>query len=157
MADQAVFLAVDLALIGVLLYASLYDLRHLILPDEANLALAVLGFVSVALTGQPTLLDAGLGTVIGGGALLAARFLFRAMRGKEGLGLGDVKLLGAGGIWIGSAGIGPALLIATFAGALAFALRALHARRFDPTEAMPFGPFLSFGIAVVHFMVRFGY
>ena len=57
----------------------------------------------------------------GGGALLALALGYRLLRGREGLGLGDVKLMAALGAWLSPAYLGPLLLAASVAG-LAFAV-----------------------------------
>lgn len=147
-------LAIDLIFVGILAFASLYDIKHYILPDETSLALAVLGVISALVTKSIPLSDAVVGAALGGGILLVARMIFSQLRHEEGLGLGDVKWLAAGGIWVGWSGIGPALMISTVAGLVAYGVRAISIRRFDRTTALPFGPFLSFGIASVHFMLR---
>jgi leader peptidase (prepilin peptidase)/N-methyltransferase len=145
-------LTIDAAFVGLLGYLSIYDIRHLILPDAATLALAILGGAFVAISETPTFAEAGIGALMGAGILWLARLLFRYLRHTEGLGLGDVKLLAAGGLWIGWSGIGPALVIATLAGLIAYGLRAIRVGRIETELPLPFGPFLSFGIATIHFM-----
>ncbi len=137
------------ALVAVLIWSSIIDFRHMILPDAATLAVAALGGLRLVLTGEGNVLDAGLGVVLGGGLLLCTRAAFRHWRQRDSLGLGDVKLLAAGGIWVGAAGIGPVVLIATFAALLAFMLRAFRLGRAALRDPMPFGPFLAFGLVAV--------
>jgi leader peptidase (prepilin peptidase)/N-methyltransferase len=81
-------------LAGVLVF----DGRYLVIPD-----LYVLLVVLVALSGIGRLgwLQAGLGAAMGGGLLWAVRALFLRLRGIEGLGLGDVKLMAALGGLVG--------------------------------------------------------
>ena len=88
------------------------DIRDGIIPDWLNLAIAGLGLVKIMMTGD---LSAAL-EAIGEGIAVAAVFwllrrLYFSFRGIQGLGLGDVKFLGAAGIWVGVAGIAPVLLI----------------------------------------------
>jgi len=65
---------------------------------------------------------------------------YRALRGRDGLGAGDAKLLAAAGAWIGLSGLGIVLLLAAtiaLAAALAMRLRggAMHARHPNPRSA----------------------
>ena len=147
-------LTLDIVFVGILIFASIYDIEHYVLPDEAGLALAGLGMISAFVTDTLQPLDAVVGAALGGSILFATRLIFSLLRHEEGLGLGDVKWFAAGGLWIGWSGIGPALMIATVAGLVAYGLRAIRTRRFDRTTLLPFGPFLSFGIASVHLMLR---
>lgn len=124
----------------LLLALALADAAHLLLPDPLNAALAVLGLV-LAPTGVA---DALVGGALGFLLLWAVRRLYRAWRGCDGLGLGDAKLLGAGGIWVGWQGLPAALLGA----ALATLAAALLLRR-EHSAPIPFGPGLAAGIWVV--------
>ena len=90
------------------------DLRRGIIPDWLNLVIAVIGLARAALLdGWAAALGAGSeGIVIGAIAWLLRRLYF-VFRGFQGLGLGDVKLLAASGIWIGVAGVPVQLLVAS--------------------------------------------
>jgi leader peptidase (prepilin peptidase)/N-methyltransferase len=143
-------IAIDLLFLGILIFGSLYDIRHYVLPNVASLALAGLGLISAFATQSVQPADALIGAILGGGILWIARLVFRYLRHEEGLGLGDVKWMAAGGIWVGWSGIGPALMIATLAGLVAYGVHAVKMRRLDRSLVIPFGPFLSFGIASIH-------
>ncbi|MCA1748747.1 MAG: A24 family peptidase, partial [Sphingomonadales bacterium] len=84
---------------------------------------------------------------IGGLAGFAALFLigeaYRLMRGREGLGAGDAKLLGALGIWFGWQGL-PLLLLTASAIGIAAAMALQWTRGgVDRLTALPFGSFLA--------------
>ena len=103
------------ALLGWLLLALLaLDLQHYWLPDRLTLPLLALGLAG----GIGTLPDRLLGAGLGGGALLLLALAYRHFRGREGLGLGDVKLMAALGAWLSFIWIGPLLLLASVAGLL---------------------------------------
>ena len=103
------------ALLGWLLLALLaLDLQHYWLPDRLTLPLLALGLAG----GVGTLPDRLLGAGLGGGALLLLALGYRRLRGREGLGLGDVKLMAALGAWLSFIWIGPLLLLASVAGLL---------------------------------------
>ncbi len=73
----------------------------------------------------------------------AIAWTYRAWRGRDGLGFGDVKLMAAIGALVGWQGVPFVLLFASLAGIVFVVIRALLARgHFAPTERLPFGPFL---------------
>src|SRR5215211_1733082 len=88
---------------------SRYDIKHLMIPDRANLALAIGGLVlSVQLS--PIDFPASItGLIAGGLAAWLFKIIYRSMRKIEGIGLSDVKFLAAAGAWVGASGIAPLL------------------------------------------------
>ncbi len=138
-------LAVQVAtcLLGwALLGLALVDLRTLRLPDAGTLPL-ILGGLALAAAGLTGPLAAhAAGAALGYAALAGIAWGYRRLRGIDGLGLGDAKLLAAGGAWLGWAAVPSVLLWASLAGlALALATGPLAARR-----AVPFGPGIAAGI-----------
>jgi leader peptidase (prepilin peptidase)/N-methyltransferase len=136
----------------VLLALSLMDLYHLVLADVV--VLPVLGLGVATSFGLST--DQGFqslaGAAIGGGAALIITALYRLVRRREGLGLGDVKLLAACGAWVSWSGLPSVVLIASLAAGVCLALGAARTRwRFRLTQAgrIPAGPFVAFGLWVV--------
>jgi leader peptidase (prepilin peptidase)/N-methyltransferase len=82
-----------------------------------------------------------------GFALIA--WLYRRLRGREGLGLGDAKLLGAGGAWLGWQAL-PSVVALGAAIALALALAGAAAGgKLSATTRIAFGPYLALAIWVV--------
>jgi leader peptidase (prepilin peptidase)/N-methyltransferase len=127
------------ALFGWLLLALLaLDLAHLWLPDRLTLPLLALGLLFGM--GSPT--ERLAGAMIGGGGLLLLALAYRRLRGRDGLGLGDAKLMAGLGAWLSPAMIAPLLLLSALAG-LAFA--AVRARRAGGSAAdpVPFGACLA--------------
>ena len=100
-------------LLGALSYI---DLKERILPNELVLALACSGFVFHLCTVFHffTLTDIVIGALIGGGLLFIIREISNRFHGEDTLGLGDVKLMAAGGMWLGP----EAILIAITLGAI---------------------------------------
>ena len=81
------------------------DIRHGIIPDWLNLSIAALGLLKIVLSEDRTAAIQALGEGVAvGAAFWLLRRLYFAFRGIQGLGLGDVKFLGAAGIWVGVAG-----------------------------------------------------
>ncbi len=136
------------ALLGAILVALVVvDLRRRLLPDGLVLPLLPLGLLLAWLVGDVP--DAAAGAAFGGGLLWLVRFLHGRLRGREGLGLGDVKLMAAGGAWIGPAGVGPALLVGALATLAAVGIAQLIGRGPGLAGRIPFGPGLALGIFAV--------
>ncbi len=120
------------------------DLRRQLLPDALVLPLLPLGLLQSWLAGDAAASAAG--AVFGGGLLLIVRVAHRRLRGRAGLGLGDVKLMAAGGAWVGPAGVGPVLLVAALATLAAVGVAYLAGRGPSLASRIPFGPGLALGI-----------
>ncbi|TNC15853.1 prepilin peptidase [Methylobacterium terricola] len=127
--------------------ASLIDLRRGIIPNALNLALLVSGLGVAAWDDGIR----GFGLALASAA--AAYALFRAVRagharltGRIGLGLGDVKFIGAAAAWTGLSGL-PVLILAASLSALAvIGVLAATGREIGRTTALRFGPFLALGL-----------
>lgn len=133
-------------LIAALTALAWIDLKTFRLPDVLTLPLLFLGlFQAWALSSnwQASLIGAALGYT----AFVAIEIGFRRLRGKDGLGRGDAKLLAAGGAWCGWAGLPFIVLIASGSGLIALLFP--PARKWTKTGRIPFGPFLAFGIGTV--------
>lgn len=140
------FALLSASLAGCLLAIAVIDARHLYIPDMLSLPLIAGGLGLAALGWRVALPDAAIGAAAGYLALRSVAWLYRALRGREGLGAGDAKLMAAGGALLGWAALPLLLLLASFAAlATVLAMRALGART-DAATAIPFGPFLAFGI-----------
>lgn len=136
------------AVMGAVLVALVVvDLRRQLLPDGLVLPLLPLGLALAWVTGDSG--AAAAGAVFGGGLLWAVRAAYLRFRGIEALGLGDVKLMAAGGAWVGLAGIGPALLLAALATLAAAAIARLRGGSVDLATRIPFGPGLALGLYAV--------
>lgn len=129
------------ALLGwTLLTLAILDWRHFWLPDALTLPLAFLGLTIGLWATDVILIDRIIGAVIGYGALLAISLGYRALRGRDGLGLGDAKLLGALGAWFGWQALPFILLIASMLG---LAVMLVSGRAKSRTARVPLGAFLA--------------
>lgn len=127
-----------LALFGWLMVPLAWlDWRHFWLPDRLLVPLAIGGLALGGVLGPP-LPDRLLGGLAGWGALTLLVRAYRKLRGREGLGQGDAKLLGAIGLWLGWVPLAPILALAALLG-IAVAL----ARGLERTDALPFGTMLA--------------
>ncbi len=145
--ESAAAVALSIALILLVVPAALIDLEHRIIPNSLTALGAVLALVlGLALDpgGEPQRLIAGAAA---GGFLLLAALAY-----PGGMGMGDVKLAGMIGLFLGRA-VAPAILIALLAGVLVgvvvIARKGAQAGR---KTAVPFGPFLALGALVATFV-----
>lgn len=132
---------------STLIVISFIDLEHRIIPDILSLGGVGAGLIaSLGLTAI-TFLDSLLGLLLGGGLLLLVATVYFKLRKLEGMGGGDIKLLGMIGAWLGYKAIIPVLLFASLAGVL-FGLPFILIKK-DRYFQIPFGPFLS-GAAILY-------
>ena len=106
--------------LATLITLSIIDLRVWLLPNWLNLTLGLLGIAFHVSIGFAILEPIQLlyGTFLGAGTLLTIRFFGNMYYKQDTLGLGDVKLLAAAGLWLGVEGVVMALTIGAFAGLL---------------------------------------
>ncbi len=115
-----------------LLVLAVIDHRHLILPDALTLPLIPAG-LAVAYMIEPGLLQAHIiGGAVGLLAFLGIAWLYRYVRGRDGLGMGDAKLLAGAGAWLGWAALPGVVLLAA---ASALCLTCFHIVSGDRTAA----------------------
>src|SRR5262249_31210207 len=137
------------ALLAALMLAiAVTDARRYLIPNELTAAAAALALLRAATIGP----DAGVYALFwaAGRAMVIALPLlglmagYRALRGRDGLGLGDVKLAAVAGAWLGFAALCAAIELAPLAGIGAYFLNALIKRRpLKSTAFLPFGTFLA--------------
>jgi leader peptidase (prepilin peptidase) / N-methyltransferase len=132
--DSLSSIALSIALILIVVPAAVIDLEHRIIPNKI------------------TALGAVIAGVAAGGFLLIAALAY-----PGGMGMGDVKLAGVMGLFLGSA-VAPAILIALLSGVGVGAVLVARKgtaetdRRSASKTAIPFGPFLAFGALVAVFV-----
>lgn len=136
---------VTLFLFGALFVLSAVDIDRYILPDWLTLPLIVIGVGYSALMGTGVLLS-GLGAIFGYGLVAALAWFWRKRFGKEGIGLGDAKLLAAGGAWVGVAAIPIILLVSSGVALALIGVLSLISKKSGNGTYIPFGPLLSLGI-----------
>lgn len=138
-------------LCAALLAMSAIDIDTHLLPDSMTLPLLWAGLI-VNFDGLFTSLhDAVLGAIFGYLVLWVVHWLFKLIRGVDGMGYGDFKLLAALGAWLGWAALPQIVLIAAVTGAVV-GLAATWRGRMRFEEPLPFGPFLAAGGAVTLFL-----
>jgi len=150
--DQGAEIWLDCILGWTLLALAWIDAQHWLLPDRLSLPLVLIGLAAALIFDPAALTDRALGAALGYLALRAVALLYRRVRGRDGLGQGDAKLLAAAGAWVGATALPQVILIAAFAGLLAAACLRLSGVRLGPFSALPFGPFLAFATWLVWLM-----
>jgi leader peptidase (prepilin peptidase) / N-methyltransferase len=143
---SSVFLA------GLLLTLAMIDAQIYRLPDILTLPLGLAG-LAVAYSEPGFLFTDHLIGMIGGFIFLwSFAALFKALRGIDALGFGDVKLAAAAGAWLSWQALPGYILLASLLGILFFVVRALMHGRYDPAAPLPFGvPMaMSFWITWLH-------
>ena len=126
----------------LLLALAALDIAAFWLPDRLTGTLALTGLGAGWLGVPPALPDRLIGGVAGFGALWLIARGYRVLRGREGLGGGDPKLLGAIGMWLGWALLAFVVLIASAAGLAALLVAR---RRIAADTRLPFGALLAVG------------
>ena len=119
------------------------DLQRWLLPDVLTLPLVIAGLAAAAALDPEQLTDRALGAALGYLALRVIALLYRLLRGHEGLGHGDAKLLAASGAWVGTSALPQVVLGAAVSALVAAACLRLAGVRLDARSALPFGPFLA--------------
>jgi len=124
------------------------DLRHYIIPDGLNVAGFILAIGHAAALDPDVMLTTITMAVVRGLVMALLFFILRQLyvliRGRVGLGLGDVKLAGVVGAWLDWSTIPVAIEIATFTALSTFLLRQHILRRpIIATSRLPFGFFLA--------------
>ncbi|AUT60551.1 A24 family peptidase [Paraburkholderia terrae] len=139
------------ALCATLLAMSAIDIDTHLLPDSMTLPLLWAGLIVNFNAVFASLHDAVIGAIAGYLALWCVHWVFKIVRGVEGMGYGDFKLLAALGAWLGWAALPQIILIAAVTGAVV-GLVATWIGRMRFEEPLPFGPFLAAGGAVTLFV-----
>jgi leader peptidase (prepilin peptidase)/N-methyltransferase len=132
-------------LLAIVVRIAVIDFKRMIIPDHLNIFLAGVGIAQAIAIGHPSLMDAGLGSLAGFILFSSLAALFRALRGIDGLGLGDQKFIAAAGLWVGWQALAPMLLAASLSALVFILVQWAKGQRVDLGARVPFGPFLGFG------------
>jgi leader peptidase (prepilin peptidase)/N-methyltransferase len=136
----------DCLLGWALLTAAWIDVERLILPDVITLPLVLAGLAATAWETRDSLTDHALAAALGYLLFRAVAYVYRRLRGRDGLGEGDAKLLAAGGAWLGLLSLDWLVLAAAGIGLAGVAIAWLAGRRLDLAGALPFGAALALAL-----------
>ena len=143
-----------LILTPMLLSAFVIDYRLQIIPNRLNLTIFEVGIIFAFLYGLSDVAITAkmlIGMLIGGGIFLFITLIGGMIYGKEAMGFGDVKLMGALGLFFGQSGIIAVTLVSFLIGAiLSIILLVTKIKKSD--EYIPFGPFIVVGAFISIFV-----
>ena len=141
---------VYMVFLSLLVIVVFIDIDHQLIPNVITFPGIPLGFAASFLIPWLPWQDSGLGILLGAGLLGAVAFGYKLFTGKEGMGMGDLKLLAMIGAFLGWKSILPVVFIASLAGTF-IGVPLMIAKGSDGKLALPFGPFLSLAAVVYLF------
>ncbi len=125
---------------------SAIDLATFRMPDTLTMPLTAGGLaLSWILADSATLLERALAAAGAFALIVGIDMIYRRLRGRQGMGLGDAKLFAAAGSWLGAEPLSQVLLWATASALAAVAVAALRGGALTKETRIAFGPFLAFG------------
>ncbi|HYZ34560.1 MAG TPA: A24 family peptidase [Crenalkalicoccus sp.] len=129
-----------------LLALAVIDRREFLLPDALTLPLVAAG-LAVAVWLDPAAWPAhAAGAALGWATFAGLAALYRSLRGVDGLGGGDARLLAAGGAWLGWAALPGVVLVASLFGLAEALLRRAAGERLGGSDRIAFGAWLALAI-----------
>jgi leader peptidase (prepilin peptidase)/N-methyltransferase len=144
--EPGLLLVVRLAFASVLIVLAFIDLDHRILPNRITLSGVAAG-LALSLFLPPGWRSALIGVLAGGGVLWAIGEAYFRLRGIEGMGMGDVKMLAMVGAFLGWKLTLLTLMLASLSGTV-IGLLLIVSGRGGMKYALPFGTFIALGAAV---------
>tara|TARA_A100001015_G_scaffold284350_1_gene350713 strand:- start:6060 stop:6746 length:687 start_codon:yes stop_codon:yes gene_type:complete len=139
----------------ILLIIFFIDLKHYIIPDSLNFSLILIGILKNFTTQDLlkfnyNLPDSLLGGALGYLIIWLIIFIYKKIRNKEAMGLGDAKLLSAFGFLLGFQALLPIVFIASLTG-LIYVLPSLIINKKNLQNIIPFGPFIIISGIIYYF------
>ncbi len=142
--------AAELAFVAAMLALVFIDFDHQILPNSITLPGVALGLALAGPRVDVSFRDAVLGALLGAGLLFLVSEAYFRLRKVEGLGMGDVKMMGMVGAFVGWKGVLLTLFLGSLSGTIV-GLIVMAASKADLRTKLPFGTFLGMGaIATVY-------
>ena len=141
-------------LIPMLECAFVVDLKEQIIPNRLNLLIFEFGLIFVFLHGFSNIniaLNMFLGMLAGGGIFLLITLIGGLIAGKEAMGMGDVKLMGALGLYFGLQNIVVISVLAFLIGAI-ISIVLMIVKRKNTDAYIPFGPFIVISSVITIFV-----
>jgi leader peptidase (prepilin peptidase)/N-methyltransferase len=143
-------LLIDLIFVCFLLLLLFIDLFHYILPNNITIPGLVLGFGLSFINQRISWLESLIGLLIGGGILLLISLFYSYVKKKEGMGMGDVKMLAMLGAFLGWKLCLLTLMLASIIGTILGIIVMLKSKE-GLMKQLPFGSFLSLAALITLF------
>jgi leader peptidase (prepilin peptidase)/N-methyltransferase len=137
-------------LLWALVALTFIDADTQLLPDDITLPLLWTGLAANLFGLFVPLAEAVIGAIAGYVSLWTVYWAFKLIRGKEGMGYGDFKLLAALGAWLGWKVLPGIVLISSAVGAIV-GIALIVFRRHDRAVPLPYGPYLAAAGAIALF------
>lgn len=137
-------------LYSALLVVAGTDLTHKIIPNVITFPGMVVGLLSAATVLPLGLVNGLIGLLVGGGILWVLAWASPYLFGKEGMGGGDIKLLGMIGAFLGWKPALMTIMVGSFLGSVV-GVTLIAARVIKREDYIPFGPFLVCGALIALF------
>jgi leader peptidase (prepilin peptidase) / N-methyltransferase len=142
------WLSVAGATLAVLMLAiAAIDRRRFIIPDQLNALASFVGLIAVALNGEVLEAEAITYAIVRAAVMFGIFFAFRAgyrsLRGREGMGFGDVKLAAVAGLWLNWTDLPIAVDIAALSALASVLFSRMMGKEWKLTEKLPFGLFFA--------------
>ena len=146
---QGALLWISVALGWTLLALAAMDLRALVLSDYLTLPLIAAGLVVVAWLDLAQVPNHLAAAAVGGLLIVAVAWAYRRIRGRDGLGMGDAKLMAAAGAWVGLEGLGAVMLYGVAATLILVLVKGASGDTVAAETAVPLGAGLAAGLWLV--------
>lgn len=153
LAPAGVPLMLSLMLFLNLWALALYDFASFRLPNLLTATLVFSGLLHIWLMPVDVLAHL-VGGFVGLVFFPLVNAVYRRVRGRDGIGLGDAKLLAGIGLWLAWQALPPVLLVASLGGLLFGLAAGVRGGASLMTARIPFGPFLCLGAWVVWLFFR---
>ena len=143
-------LSIDALLLTILgfflLIIFFIDLEHYIIPDELTFPLMIIGFLksfdpNLNTAIFPNFVNSMIGGIFGYFLIWSIIFFYKQVRKKEGMGLGDAKLLAVAGFWFGWVSVPLIIFLSSLIGLLSI-LPSLLTKKRKLSSQIPFGPYI---------------
>ncbi|NCN27897.1 prepilin peptidase [bacterium] len=143
----------ELYFVYTLLVIVVIDVDFRIIPDRFSIGNWVIALVMISYFENFSFPESFFGGLFGFGIFWLLAWGYEKYKGIEGLGFGDVKMMGWLGTWLGFAEVPPLILIASTSGLLA-GLWAMRKGGDGMKTAIPFGPFLALGAFLMWIKIK---
>ena len=136
---------------SVLLIIFFIDLEHKIIPNTLTYSLALFGVILnfINLNFYNAIYTIFFGALIGGGPLFLLMYLYKKIRGVEGMGMGDIKLFIVLGIWLGWLNCLLIIFISAMIGSIV-GIVGILIKKVESKQQLPFGPFIIISTLLVY-------